>query len=223
MARWMQQTTLPTLAMLTWEQVGSGRCWWLNDQDISLTFFWCWRWRWWWWLLLLLLFHSKMTLFGLLNYQNSSISYMLFSFIFVIWPKDCWHYSWSSAAPVERSPLEESNWLPAWKPCVGQHRLPNIWMGISWYINFKQWRFMVYHWYIMVYPRCSMYGIFTYIYPKKSTICRWIFHTWSIWVYGGFLKRIKPRHHPVVMDAVSDPSDSRSHSRHELPCGRTPV
>ena len=39
MARWMQQTTLPTLAMLTWEQVGSGRCWWLNDQDTSLTLF----------------------------------------------------------------------------------------------------------------------------------------------------------------------------------------
>jgi hypothetical protein len=38
MARWMQQTTLPTLAMLTWEQVGSGRCWWLNDQDTSLIY-----------------------------------------------------------------------------------------------------------------------------------------------------------------------------------------
>ena len=31
-------------------------------------------------------------------------------------------------------------------------------------------------------PIVSMYGIFSYIYHKKSTKCRYIYHTWILWV-----------------------------------------
>ena len=32
-----------------------------------------------------------------------------------------------------------------------------------------------------------MYGIFTYIYHKKTTKCRWIYHTWILWEYIFFV------------------------------------
>ena len=38
---------------------------------------------------------------------------------------------------------------------------------------------------IQICPRCSMYGIFTYIYSKKLVTCRYRYHGWcAMWVFG---------------------------------------
>ena len=147
------------------------------------------------------------------NSDNSPISNMLF---FVILPKDCWHFSWSSAAPVERSPFEEFHWLwllfsldsTPFSTCgstlVAQH--------MDGHINFQQ-------------KRACWHGCFhkwRYIHPQSSSTFRIFpnknppyFHD-----YGNHqieVSKMAARQAPVVI--FSDVS--RSYSRHELPCGRT--
>ena len=48
--------------------------------------------------------------------------------------------------------------------------------GYTWFYSATRVLCMVY------WPIASMYGIFAYIYHKKSTKYRYIYHTWMLWV-----------------------------------------